>query len=407
MAVEAELGKRARRRRRAACTRPARATTRSRSTCACTCATKARACSGRVARAGRRRSPSAPRARRSRSCPRTPTGSARSPSAAGSSWRRGRSGSRARPTRSSSRSSGWRCRSAAGRARGRRCRSTARSSRASSLPWQPTRNALHTVGDRDFALDWTWAAARVVLALGRIATDMVDFSTSEFGLVKLDGAIAAGLEHDAAEEEPRRLRARSRQERPRAIGNVVALLTLMKGLRERLQPRPAGRPAARCSRPGRSRAGARAWSALALPHVTFDRERGRRALADGFTQATDLAEALGPPRACRSARPTRPWGGSWRSRCDEGRRPASRSTASRAPAIAPGARRRRARAPSTRRAPSPPRRASAARARAPVAAQIAWLRAARRRAPRPRADRTARSTSLAPRVFAEPLRGDA
>ena len=28
-------------------------------------------------------------------------------------------------------------------------------------PWEPTRNALHTVGDRDFALDWTWGVARV------------------------------------------------------------------------------------------------------------------------------------------------------------------------------------------------------------------------------------------------------
>jgi argininosuccinate lyase len=31
---------------------------------------------------------------------------------------------------------------------------------------------------------------------------------------------------------------------------------------------------------------------IALPHVRFDAERGRRALEDGFTQATDLAEAL-------------------------------------------------------------------------------------------------------------------
>jgi argininosuccinate lyase len=31
---------------------------------------------------------------------------------------------------------------------------------------------------------------------------------------------------------------------------------------------------------------------LSLPYVRFDRERGRQALEDGFTQATDLAEAL-------------------------------------------------------------------------------------------------------------------
>ncbi|MGH7268932.1 MAG: lyase family protein, partial [Polyangiaceae bacterium] len=59
-------------------------------------------------------------------------------------------------------------------------------------PWTPTQNALHTVGDRDFALDWTWGCARVVLALGRMASDVVDFATSEFALVRMDGAIAAG-----------------------------------------------------------------------------------------------------------------------------------------------------------------------------------------------------------------------
>jgi argininosuccinate lyase len=31
---------------------------------------------------------------------------------------------------------------------------------------------------------------------------------------------------------------------------------------------------------------------LSLPHVRFDAQRGKQALTDGFTQATDLAEAL-------------------------------------------------------------------------------------------------------------------
>src|SRR5262249_35856519 len=43
-----------------------------------------------------------------------------------------------------------------------------------------TANALDTVGDRDFALDWTWAASRVCLALARIASDVIDYATSEF-----------------------------------------------------------------------------------------------------------------------------------------------------------------------------------------------------------------------------------
>ena len=74
-----------------------------------------------------------------------------------------------------------------------------------------TANALDTVGDRDFALDWVWAGARASLALARIAADVIDFSTSEFGFVTLDGEHRRRLVDDAAEEEPRRLRAPARQ----------------------------------------------------------------------------------------------------------------------------------------------------------------------------------------------------
>ncbi|MCL2450004.1 MAG: argininosuccinate lyase [Polyangiaceae bacterium] len=157
-------------------------------------------------------------------------------------------------------------------------------------PWLPTRNALHTVGDRDFALDWTWASARVVLSLGRVASDLVDFSTSEFGLVALDGAISAGSSMMPQKKNPdvfELVRGKS----ARATGNVVALLTLMKGLAsgynrdqqdDRLPLLEAG-PLAR---------GCTMVVGRALPHVRFDPERGRRGLDDGFTQATDLAEAL-------------------------------------------------------------------------------------------------------------------
>jgi argininosuccinate lyase len=157
-------------------------------------------------------------------------------------------------------------------------------------PWEPTRNALHTVGDRDFALDFTWAVARVLLALGRASADVVDFTTSEFGLARLDGAIAAGSSMMPQKKNPdvfELVRGKS----ARGVGNVVAMLALMKGLasgynrdqqEDRLPLLEAGPMALGCVR----------VFELALPHVTFDAERGARALADGFTQATDLAEAL-------------------------------------------------------------------------------------------------------------------
>jgi argininosuccinate lyase len=151
-------------------------------------------------------------------------------------------------------------------------------------------NALDTVGSRDFALDWTWAAARVLLALGKASADLVDMATSEFGLVKLGGEIASGSSMMPQKKNPdvfELLRGKT----ARGIGNVTALLTLVKGLpsgynrdqqedrRTLLETLPLVSGAVR------------AFS-ISLPHVTFDGARGRAALDDGFPQATDLAEAL-------------------------------------------------------------------------------------------------------------------
>ncbi len=60
-------------------------------------------------------------------------------------------------------------------------------------PWEPTRNALHTVGDRDFALDWAWCSgARDARPRAhRDATSSTSRRASS-ALVQLDGAIAAG-----------------------------------------------------------------------------------------------------------------------------------------------------------------------------------------------------------------------
>src|SRR5690606_37765202 len=55
-----------------------------------------------------------------------------------------------------------------------------------------TVNGMDTVGDRDFALDFVYATTRAMLHVSRIATDVVDFSTDEFGFVALDGSIACG-----------------------------------------------------------------------------------------------------------------------------------------------------------------------------------------------------------------------
>jgi argininosuccinate lyase len=264
-------------------------------------------------------------------------------------------------------------------------------------PWEPTRSALHTVGDRDFALDWTWSAARVVLALGRIATDVVDFATSEFGLVSLDGAVAAGSSMMPQKKNPdvfELVRGKS----ARAVGGVVAMLTLMKGLasgynrdqqEDRLPLLEAGPLALGC---------ARAVS-LALPHVAFDAERGARALDEGFTQATDLAEALvlrGVPfRAAYTAV------GKLVALAVEERTPLRRVDLARAQAIHPAfdAQSLRVLEPAAAVAAKESLGGTGPRA---VDGQIAWLHG-RASLLSAKADAQGSLNALAERVFAEPL----
>jgi len=154
----------------------------------------------------------------------------------------------------------------------------------------PTLNALDTVGDRDFALDYSWGAARVLVALSRLSTDVIDYATSEFGYVRLDGSIAAGSSMMPQKKNPDVFEL-VRGQSARAIGNVMALLTLVKGLPNGYN-RDLQEDRAALLSTGPLLRGALDAVSLALPHVTFDGVRSAAALADGSTQATDLAEAL-------------------------------------------------------------------------------------------------------------------
>jgi len=153
-----------------------------------------------------------------------------------------------------------------------------------------TCNGLDTVGDRDFALDFAYAVARLLLHASRLAADVVDFASSEFGFVRLGGEIACGsslMPHKRNPDVFELVRGRS----ARGIGNLVSLLTLVKGL-------PGGyQRDLQEDRAAVLESGPMAVSVLeilvrALPHVHFDREACLAALREDYTQATDLAEAL-------------------------------------------------------------------------------------------------------------------
>jgi argininosuccinate lyase len=155
---------------------------------------------------------------------------------------------------------------------------------------RPTTNALDTVHDRDFALDFVYGCARTNFACAQIAADVVDFSTSEFSLVRLDGEIAAGSSMMPQKKNPDVFEL-VRGKAAGAAGDMTAMLALVRGLPSGYNRDQQEDRGPLLAAPARAK-DAIDLLALALPHVHFDGERGKSMLDDGFTQATDLAEAL-------------------------------------------------------------------------------------------------------------------
>jgi len=93
----------------------------------------------------------------------------------------------------------------------------------------PTRNSMDTVASRDLALEYLSAAAITMVNLSRMAEELVLWSTAEFGFVVLADAYSTGsslMPQKKNPDVPEIVRGKA----GRAIGNLVTLLTVMKGL---------------------------------------------------------------------------------------------------------------------------------------------------------------------------------
>ncbi|MEW5738745.1 MAG: argininosuccinate lyase [Myxococcota bacterium] len=153
-----------------------------------------------------------------------------------------------------------------------------------------TLNGLDTVGDRDFALDYLYATARLMVHASRLSTDLIDFTTSEFGFASLSGDISMGSSMMPQKKNPdvfELIRGKS----GKAVGNLVGLLVTVKGLPGGYN-RDLQEDRASLLETGPLLHGSLEVLRLALPRVAFNPARCRAAVDEGFTQATDLAEAL-------------------------------------------------------------------------------------------------------------------
>jgi len=151
-------------------------------------------------------------------------------------------------------------------------------------------NSIDAVSDRDFAADFLYACAVTMTHLSRLSEEMVYWSSSEFGFLSLPDALCTGSSIMPQKKNPdvaELIRGRA----GRAYGNLLNLLTVMKGLplsynRDLQEDKEPVFDSARTVRECLSGAD------LLLRGMKVNEERMREACDDGFLTATDLADYL-------------------------------------------------------------------------------------------------------------------
>jgi argininosuccinate lyase len=101
---------------------------------------------------------------------------------------------------------------------------------ADELEFQaPTPNSIDATSDRDFAIEFVQALTLLMVHLSRWAEEFILFSTREYGFVQLPEGFSTGSSAMPQKKNPDALEL-IRGKSGRVIGNLVSLLTTVKGL---------------------------------------------------------------------------------------------------------------------------------------------------------------------------------
>jgi len=92
-----------------------------------------------------------------------------------------------------------------------------------------TQNSMDAVSDRDFAVEFGAVAALQAVHLSRLAEDLILWASAEFNFIRIDDAYTTGSSLMPQKRNPD-VAELTRGKSGRVIGNLVALLTLLKGL---------------------------------------------------------------------------------------------------------------------------------------------------------------------------------
>ncbi|MEY4576664.1 MAG: hypothetical protein RL701_1367 [Pseudomonadota bacterium] len=153
-----------------------------------------------------------------------------------------------------------------------------------------TRNSLDSVADRDFLVETVAALANCAIHLSRFAEELVLWSTQEFGFVQMSDAFTTGSSMMPQKKNPD-MAELVRGKSGRVVGDLVNLLVMLKGL-----PLTYNRDMQEDKQPVFD-----AFDTVdaclqvltgSIAAARFDAARMRRALKEGFVDATEVADYL-------------------------------------------------------------------------------------------------------------------
>ncbi len=153
-----------------------------------------------------------------------------------------------------------------------------------------SKNSIDAVSDRDFALEFLSAASIAMMHVSRLSEELVLWSSVEFGFAEISDRFTTGSSIMPQKKNPD-VAELSRGKTGRVYGNLMALLTVMKGL-----PLSYNRDMQEDKHPVFDTVDTLTTGLSVITEmfsgIQFRKERMSATAGEGFSTATDLAEYL-------------------------------------------------------------------------------------------------------------------
>ncbi len=151
-------------------------------------------------------------------------------------------------------------------------------------------NSLDAVSDRDFVAEFNFIASLIMMHLSRFCEELVLWSSAEFGFVEMDDSFSTGSSIMPQKKNPD-VAELIRGKTGRVYGNLMAILTVMKGLplaynKDMQEDKEALFDSVKTVK------GCLTIFIPMLQTLKFNRGKMLSATEDGFLNATDLADYL-------------------------------------------------------------------------------------------------------------------